>query len=256
MQQKMTIIFSSAHSFDSHPGLFQFLTFEKALQLDRIIKEVVIMAFRYFYSRQIDEECEETGLASLLHGSIAGFAPAPGCRAVIRRQVDLLPFYLLAAFKIWVLSVYLRHTKISTLDLEVAFPGGAGPIWWVCMISSSAFLSVVNHTDSWFVRYCVALGPTFPSGSPWTQMFLLLRSSMSANFAFTAVNDFDSEREVRSTISVCFELHCSGFFLEGWYIWLKRTKTVHKADKSLLSDGKMLLYCSFNQLHCLSRVHC
>lgn len=122
-QVYLTIIFSSGQSFDSHPGLFQFLTFEKALQLDRIIKEVVIMAFRYFYSRWIDEECEETGpWYHLLHGSIAGFALALGCRAVMHRQVDLLPFYFLAAFKIRVLSVYLRHTKISTLDLEVAFP--------------------------------------------------------------------------------------------------------------------------------------
>lgn len=42
-QVYLTIIFSSAYSFPT-----QILTFEKALQLDRIIKEVVIMAFRYF----------------------------------------------------------------------------------------------------------------------------------------------------------------------------------------------------------------
>lgn len=35
-------------------------------------------------------------------------------------------------------------------------------------------------------------------------LFLLLRSSRSANFAFTAVNDFDSELDVHSTFSVRF----------------------------------------------------
>ena len=158
------------------------------------------------YDLSIFYNSEASNLEDLTHYAVTWETP-PSQQHLPSRD-ELTPFHLQGwvscCFQMCALSIYLRHTKISILGLAVVLPQG-GPTQCVLMISASASLSVGNHSGIWFVRNCVMLGPSFPSGSPWTQvLFLLLWSSSSANFVSIAINNFDCELNVHSTCSVGF----------------------------------------------------